>query len=289
MIHNGVVRTSARSSASWPPRARPSCPDGHRGGRRAAGPHLRARRTPSTDLTVAMQDTCRRLEVLHPARRPRRTSPDRVVAARRKLPARDRPGPAPRTSWARTSPASSTTPSVRWRWARTRSSPSPPRTTRSSDYTATRRGQALRHRVGRRRRREGRLPLLMEKEIATSPPPWRTLLGRLDENGRLTLDKIEIRRVPAALDQQDRGDQRAARRPTPARWRATPSTLVPDPHRGGAGPRVPLRDPIVNEKTLVVAVSSPGRPWTPSWPCDARRSGPRSWPCPTPTAPRDPA
>ena len=99
-----------------------------------------------------------------------------------------------RTSWAPTSPASSTSPAAPWNWARTRSSPSPPIPTASPTFPAT----------PPRARNSTSTGMPPAPKRAASPPSWRrksttsphavadTLLGRSDAFGRLTLDELRI-------------------------------------------------------------------------------------------------
>ena len=189
-----------------------------------------------------------------PARRRRRRPPQLARSSSASARAR--------TSSAPTSPRSSSTPARRSSSARTRSSTITP---------DARRGHRLRRQPRPRARHyevdwdaaaaeKGGYATFMEKEINEQPQAVAdTLLGRTDADGRLVLDELRIAEDAAARRRPDRRSSPAAPPPTPA-W--SPST------RSSTGRRIPVevelahefryRDPVVDERTLVVSISQSG-------------------------------
>ena len=104
----------------------------------------------------------------------------------------------------------------------------------------------------------------MLKEIAEQPKAVAdTLLGRIARDGLLRLD--EIRLPVAELREIDKIVIVACGTAYHAGLVAKYAIehWSPDPERGRARERVPLPRPDPDPRILVIAITSPGRPWTP--------------------------
>ncbi|WP_270258620.1 glutamine--fructose-6-phosphate transaminase (isomerizing) [Kocuria marina] len=211
------------------------------------------------DLTVAMQDTCRRLEGAFTLLAVHADHPDRVVAARRNSPLVIGLGDGENFL------GSDVSGFIDYTKRAVEMGQDQIVTITADDYTIVNfHGNAAEGKPfdiewdAAAAEKDG-YPSFMEKEIHDQPAAvGDTLLGRLDENGRLTLDEIKIDET--VLRSIDKivviACGTAAYAGQVARYAIEHWCRIPTEVELAHEFR--YRDPIVNEKTLVVAVSQSG-------------------------------
>ena len=211
------------------------------------------------DLTVAMQDTCRRLEGAFTLLAVHADHPDRVVAARRNSPLVIGLGDGENFLGSDVSGFIDCTKRA------VEMGQDQIVTITADDYTIVdfhgnaAEGKPFDIEWDAAAAEKDGYPSFMEKEIHDQPAAvGDTLLGRLDENGRLTLDEIKIDET--VLRSIDKivviACGTAAYAGQVARYAIEHWCRIPTEVELAHEFR--YRDPIVNEKTLVVAVSQSG-------------------------------
>ena len=211
------------------------------------------------DLTVAMQDTCRRLEGAFTLLAVHADHPDRVVAARRNSPLVIGLGDGENFL------GSDVSGFIDYTKRAVEMGQDQIVTITADDYTIVdfhgnaAEGKPFDIEWDAAAAEKDGYPSFMEKEIHDQPAAvGDTLLGRLDENGRLTLDEIKI--DESLLRSIDKivviACGTAAYAGQVARYAIEHWCRIPTEVELAHEFR--YRDPIVNEKTLVVAVSQSG-------------------------------
>jgi len=211
------------------------------------------------DLTVAMQDTCRRLEGAFTLLAVHADHPDRVVAARRNSPLVIGLGDGENFL------GSDVSGFIDYTKRAVEMGQDQIVTITADDYTIVdfhgnaAEGKPFDIEWDAAAAEKDGYPSFMEKEIHDQPAAvGDTLLGRLDENGRLTLDEIKIDET--VLRSIDKivviACGTAAYAGQVARYAIEHWCRIPTEVELAHEFR--YRDPIVNEKTLVVAVSQSG-------------------------------
>lgn len=211
------------------------------------------------DLTVAMQDTCRRLEGAFTLLAVHADHPDRVVAARRNSPLVIGLGDGENFL------GSDVSGFIDYTKRAVEMGQDQIVTITADDYTIVdfhgnaAGGKPFDIEWDAAAAEKDGYPSFMEKEIHDQPAAvGDTLLGRLDENGRLTLDEIKIDET--VLRSIDKivviACGTAAYAGQVARYAIEHWCRIPTEVELAHEFR--YRDPIVNEKTLVVAVSQSG-------------------------------
>ncbi|WP_270238296.1 glutamine--fructose-6-phosphate transaminase (isomerizing) [Kocuria marina] len=211
------------------------------------------------DLTVAMQDTCRRLEGAFTLLAGHADHPDRVVAARRNSPLVIGLGDGENFL------GSDVSGFIDYTKRAVEMGQDQVVTITADDYTIVdfhgnaAEGKPFDIEWDAAAAEKDGYPSFMEKEIHDQPAAvGDTLLGRLDENGRLTLDEIKIDET--VLRSIDKivviACGTAAYAGQVARYAIEHWCRIPTEVELAHEFR--YRDPIVNEKTLVVAVSQSG-------------------------------
>lgn len=211
------------------------------------------------DLTVAMQDTCRRLEGAFTLLAVHADHPDRVVAARRNSPLVIGLGDGENFL------GSDVSGFIDYTKRAVEMGQDQIVTITADDYTIVdfhgnaAEGMPFDIEWDAAAAEKDGYPSFMEKEIHDQPAAvGDTLLGRLDENGRLTLDEIKIDET--VLRSIDKivviACGTAAYAGQVARYAIEHWCRIPTEVELAHEFR--YRDPIVNEKTLVVAVSQSG-------------------------------
>ncbi|RKQ36901.1 glutamine--fructose-6-phosphate transaminase (isomerizing) [Kocuria tytonis] len=218
-----------------------------------------AQPTDQKDLTVAMQDTCRRLEGAFTLLAVHADVPDRVVAARRNSPLVIGLGEGENFL------GSDVSGFIDYTRRAVEMGQDQIVTITADDYTivdfhgSPAEGKPFDIEWDAAAAEKDGYPSFMEKEIHDQPAAvGDTLLGRLDENGSLTLDEIKI--DEAVLRSIDKivviACGTAAYAGQVARYAIEHWCRIPTEVELAHEFR--YRDPIVNEKTLVVAVSQSG-------------------------------
>ncbi|ASE11035.1 MULTISPECIES: glutamine--fructose-6-phosphate transaminase (isomerizing) [Kocuria] len=211
------------------------------------------------DLTVAMQDTCRRLEGAFTLLAVHADVPDRVVAARRNSPLVIGLGEGENFL------GSDVSGFIDYTKRAVEMGQDQIVTITADDYSivdfhgSPAEGKPFDIEWDAAAAEKDGYPSFMEKEIHDQPAAvGDTLLGRLDENGRLTLDEIKI--DESVLRSIDKivviACGTAAYAGQVARYAIEHWCRIPTEVELAHEFR--YRDPIVNEKTLVVAVSQSG-------------------------------
>lgn len=210
------------------------------------------------DLAEAMRQVCRRLDGAFTLVAVHADEPDVVVGARRNSPwwwASGRARPSSPRTWPRSSPI----PGPRSSWGRTRWWSSAG-TGCSSPTSRGRRPRPVRTTwTGTRRRRRRGYDYFMLKEIAEQPKAVAdTLLGRIDAGGLLTLDEV---RIPAGvLREVDKvvivACGTAYHAGMIAKYAIEHWTRIPCETELASEFR--YRDPILDQQTLVIAISQSG-------------------------------